>query len=47
MEHILHSFSRVSIVDFEQVNVGWVMSKDDKTHCKKLAASTARFVKCV
>ena len=33
MEHILHSFSRVSFVDFEQVNVVWVMSKDDKTHC--------------
>ena len=47
MEHILHSFSRVSIVDFEQVNVGCVMSKDDKTHCKKLAASAARFAKCV
>ena len=25
-EHILHFFSSVSIVDFEQVNVRWVLS---------------------
>ena len=38
--NIFHFFSNVSIVDFEQVNVGWVVKKNlsqvlkDYSHCR-------------